>query len=721
MNLLERLFRIAWLVLGLYIVLPAGHAPAQATDAEDETPLVERLTFEGVESVEEDEIAGTLATEATRCYVFLLKPLCALTHSKLFEARKYLDRDQLRRDMLRIKVFYWRRGFRHAQVDTAVAPRGRGVAVTFQVAEGPPTLIETIAVEQPREVLDQKTLGRYGLPQRGDRIDMTRLDTLRTKVRRVLWDRGYGNAEVRDSAAPLDSLRVALRITVAAGALTYVDTIRVEGNEKVSDRTVQRLVGMQRGDLYKRAELLEAQRRLYRSDLFRQMLLASPDSADSLKTIVVTVREAPMRAVEAGGGYNTIDYAQLQGHLTLYNFHGTARRVDFRSALGNLGASGGPTWQASASVTQPWFLSYRNSFGVSVFSNRRRIPDVVIDRGTGASATFTHTRFRDIPLSLTYRYERTRIEAGQLYFCINFGNCRLPTISALQQSNSFSPLVLSLRADRTDDPLMPTTGYTARFDVQHASAVTGSDWRFNRFEGEVAPYLKMGRRTLVLRAHAGRVTGSSSSLTEIIRERESGIILHPRTRFYGGGARSVRGYAEGQLGPRVLTIDPLRLIEADTTRGTPCTLATIADATCDPNAVPSKDFVPRPVGGNTLLEGTIEYRLPITRSIGAAVFVDAGRVGGNNLGELLKARSAVTPGLGFRYLSPIGPVRVDLGVRPKRQEELAVVTQAEEADGTLRLVELQTPKRYDPAEGPHGFLGGFFSRLQLHLYIGEAY
>jgi outer membrane protein assembly factor BamA len=371
-------------------------------------------------------------------------------------------------------------------------------------------------------------------------------------------------------------------------------------------------------------------------------------------------------------------------------------------------------------MTQPWLYSVKNSLGLSVFSNRRSVPSIVIDRGTGASATFTRTISHDIPLSLTYRHEWARVEAGDLYFCVDFGYCLLPTINALRQSHSMSPLVLSLRADRADDPLEPHKGYTARFGAEHASAATGSDWRYNRVEAEFTPYLKLGTSTLTLRGHIGRVSASAST-DEALNVTSGGALLHPRARFYGGGARSVRGYAEGHLGPRVLTIDPAKLIElTDSTRGTPCTAASIADASCDPNKAPSSDFIPRPVGGNALLEGTLEYRFPIGRNLGGAVFVDAGRVGGSNLGPLLKARSAVTPGVGFRYSSPIGPVRVDLAMRPARTEDLPVITQVREADGKLRLVQLTTPKHFSPTEGASGFRG-LTSRLQLHLYIGEAY
>ncbi|HEX6559628.1 MAG TPA: BamA/TamA family outer membrane protein [Longimicrobiales bacterium] len=732
-------------VLG-FIAATLPHALyAQADATKEEHPIVEQVVFKGVKLVEAHKLQATLSTQPTRCHAFFLKPLCMLTHNHLFEARSNLDHDQLRRDVLRIKVFYWLRGYRHTQVDTVVAEKGRGVSVTFNVNEGPPTTIASLDLRQSRQLLSERSLRRYGLPKVGDAIDLTRLDTLHTRVRRTLWDRGYGNAEVRDTASLLDSLHVALNVFIDAGPITTVDTVRIEGNEKVSDHTVERLIGLRRGDLYKRGDLLEGQRRLYRSDLFRQSLITVPDSADSAKTVVVTLREAGLHAFQIGGGFNTVEFGQLQGNLTLYNFGGTARRVELHSAVGNLFASGLrnapgfrnsvppgitndvdrgfllPTWQLSATMTQPFLFTRKNSLGVSVFSNRRIIPGIVIDRGVGASLTVTHNVRPDLPASLTYRYERARVEAGDLYFCVNFGYCRLPIIQALQQAHVFAPAVFTVRADRTDDPLEPKSGYTARIDAEYASRATGSDWRFHRLEAELTPYLKVGTRVLVIRAHAGRITALAGTNDALGVSGASGQLLHPRTRFYGGGARSVRGFAEGQLGPRVLTIDPLKLTAPTDTTRVGCTDASIADGSCDPNVASSSEFTPRPVGGNSILEGTIEYRVPMGRNTGFAVFVDAGHVGASNLGRLLTGRSAITPGAGFRYLSPIGPVRIDLGLRPNRAQDLPVMTQVRDVNGNLSLVELNTPKRFDPPEGRSGFLSGITSRLQLHIYIGEAY
>jgi hypothetical protein len=135
----------------------------------------------------------------------------------------------------------------------------------------------------------------------------------------------------------------------------------------------------------------------------------------------------------------------------------------------------------------------------------------------------------------------------------------------------------------------------------------------------------------------------------------------------------------------------------------------------------SNQFVPRPLGGNRLIEASIEYRFPLTRTITGAAFVDGGSVYGRRLNLPPGDRTAVTPGFGIRYGSPIGPVRLDLAVRPRITEELPVVTQMPGEDSAPRLVQLMTPKRYDLAESGGGFLRQVTRRLQLHLAIGEAW
>jgi outer membrane protein insertion porin family/translocation and assembly module TamA len=198
-------------------------------------------------------------------------------------------------------------------------------------------------------------------------------------------------------------------------------------------------------------------------------------------------------------------------------------------------------------------------------------------------------------------------------------------------------------------------------------------------------------------------------------------VLHPRQRFLSGGSRSIRGYAENQMGPKVLTVPSRYLLDPPEDTGTPaCTIATIANRSCDPNAAPDSAFRSRPLGGNTLLEGSVELRFPVTPTLTGAVFVDAGVLRGNRLNFPPGTRSAISPGVGVRYQSPLGPVRVDLGFRTSDREELPVVTELGDATGDPRLVQLVTLKQYDP-HADSGALRRLLGRMQLHLAIGEAF
>src|SRR5690606_3418356 len=100
----------------------------------------------------------------------------------------------------------------------------------------------------------------------------------------------------------------------------------------------------------------------------------------------------------------------------------------------------------------------------------------------------------------------------------------------------------------------------------------------------------------------------------------------PTKRFYAGGARSTRGFGENQLGPRILTIGPEKLVQGDGETAAPCTMADVIARSCDPGAILSSEFTPRPIGGTRLLEVGIEYRQPIWGPLVGAVFVDAARV-----------------------------------------------------------------------------------------------
>jgi outer membrane protein insertion porin family/translocation and assembly module TamA len=758
MHFTRRPGRAALVLLASAFATP--NLAAQRVDV-DPTPEVRKLELNGVHSVDVNDLKNNIATTATRCRSFLLTPFCAISHFRGFEERHYLDHRELQRDVLRIRVYYYQHGFRETQVDTAVIPLNpRQVVVRFDIVEGPPITVTALDVRYDSTLLSPKKARDLTLLQLGEPLDLFELDSTRVNFQNELWDLGYADALV-DTSSVVDEVAHTARVSihVVPNHLTRVRDIVITGTDRVAPRTVRNSLTFTDGDLFRRTAVIESQRNLYESSLFKLARIEVPPTFDSLKTVNVIVREAPLHEARLSLGFNTVDFVQTEGRYTAYNLLGGARRLELSATVGNLMASSlngrgifrrqvvdsvttgnpsdflQPTWQTSARLTQPAFLQRpKNSLGVGVFAQRRSLPAVVIDRGYGGDLTFTRSVGFRAPVSATYRFEVTRVEAGGVYFCVYFGVCDTTTISALRSHERLSPVALLAQVDRSDVPLNPTRGYTARAEIAHAATYTVSDYAYTRVSGEGTLYSRLGARSNVLAMHLrlGFVRPQLGT---------TGGVLHPRTRFYAGGANSVRGFGENQLGPRILTLPQQYLIHATNADGTPCDITSQAVRFCNPNTatdsggthsyVDDTKFTPRPLGGTSLVEGSVEYRfpLPFIQDLGGAVFVDGAVVGervldplgpnAQTLRDLVKGKAAITPGFGVRYLSPVGPIRVDMGLNPSRTEDLAVVTEIV-TNGKREIVPLDIPRHYDPISGHNAFTKAL-NRLVLHLSIGQAY
>jgi len=694
--------------------------------------------------VNRSELLQNIYTTASYCNSFILKPFCLISKSKYFFTKKYLDRRELGRDVLRVRIFYWKRGYREAEVDTAVVPRGKNkVGVTFFIKEGPPTIISDIVVTQATPLLSQREINRRLALGKGGPLNLIRLDSSRVFLQSSLYDKGYADAEV-DTAVVIDSATrtAVVKFTLNPKYKTTVEDIVVNGNEGVSERTIRKSLTFHIGDLFRRSEMLRSQRALYESNLFRRAAIeprppidiATPDSA---KVIVVTVQESPPREARVSAGFNTVDFGQVEGRFTHYNFMGGARRLDVQAAVGNLLASSlngrgifrnasvpqtsslaryfVPTYNASIDLRQPWFGSPHNELALSLFAHRRSAPGIYVDRGYGTSFTFTRDVADRAPASANYRFEISKVDAGDVYFCINYGVCDQPTLEALRGNQKLSPITITSTIDRTNDPFSPNRGFRANGSVEHASAFTISDFRYNRASADGAAFYQVRRRG-VIGAHAriGWVSPLGSADQALgVAGTVGGNVLHPRKRFYAGGSHSVRGFGENQLGPRVLTV-PIGNLQRNDSLNVACTSGTDV-RTCDPGVLKDRDFEPRPLGGNFVVEGSVEARFPVWRDLFGAGFVDGGMVRQKSNPGLPRRRAAITPGFGFRYRSPVGPIRADIGFNPGTRESLPVVTESI-VNGQRTLVTLQQRRSYAPAAG-----GGILKRMVLHLSIGEAY
>ena len=730
-------------------VLLVTQAPLSA-----QAPSVEVISidFQGNEAFPEDSLARAIVNRETRCRSFSVFGLFCPFGAE----REVLNDRELSRDILRITNFYNIRGYREVRVDTVIArPSEDAVELSFLIDEGTPVRVASLVVEGA-DVFEDFDPAADLPTQVGGLLNVMQLAATRDTLIQRFRNRGYPRTDVsRWSRLPSENpYQADVTFEVETGPHSVFGPITFVGNEELDENVIRQLLPFEEGQEYSAVRTLEAQRNLFSIEMVqRASIVEAVDPAgvvpDSVVPLQVRVTEAEVHRVRAGVGWSTSDCVNGEGRWTSRNFYGGARRLQLRARLSNLAAEplrrglcaqsgldefGGTNWLVSAEFSQP-LVSQSVALRTSLFFERQSLQDVFVRNAVGVDLALSQAVGANTALTLAYRPQLTELAAADVFFCTSFQVCTPEDVATLQERNWLAPVSVGLVRARTNNLLNPTRGYQVVLNFEHASAATGSNFQYDRAFTEVTAYLETRPgQVLAARVRAGWV-GAGAFLLPL----GGANVVHPQKRFFSGGANSVRGFAQNQLGPRVLTVDPAQLLIPDETEPAPCTPAEIMNFTCDANTLDSGAFgTPRPTGGSRVFEGGIEYRIAVRRRVETAVFVDFGRIwteqesGGGS-------RFEISPGFGVRYLSPIGPLRVDLGYRFRSDENLQVVTSQirpfspgdDVGDRISRTVNGEEEAiDYVPSGdlallGPlvsFGPSGGFsFSRFQLHLSIGQAF
>lgn len=642
-----------------------------------------------------------------------------------FAQRRLFDELEFRRDVLRLALLYRQRGFYDARVDTAVERRERSVSVTFRIVEGLPVRVDSIAVRGTEGVLEARAIVRQLSFRTGQPFDRLGFEGAADTIGLLLKDRGYPFVQVyRGFSVDRVTRRATAEFDVVPGPRARVGEIRVEGTREVSAGTVRRALATREGAPFSQRSLYESQRSLYQTDLFTYASVGvAPDSTvggvDSLVRVLVQVSEGPRNRVRLGAGYGTIDCFRTQGTWSAGGFLGGARRLDVAAKLSRIGV-GSPTdlglrnsmcWAlqddpystrvdyfGTVAFTQPGLLARRTTLTVSAFAERRSEYRAYVRQGLGGSVALTFPVGRDVPVTVAYRVSFGRTEADPATFCTFFDRCQESTIALLSERRRQASIAISAVRNRTDSPIDPTRGTIVSAEVTHASPLVGSDSLlvFNKAVGEATWYGRLPglrRWIFALRLRGGLIRPGLAFVAD------SGIRwVPPEERFYAGGPSTVRGFGRNELGPVVYVADSLRVSGTDTV---PVRLRT------------------SPVGSYAVVLANAEVRFPSpvwTSRLRLAAFVDVGRLWDQGDRGLVSGGFRVTPGIGVRAGTPLGPLRVDVAYNdyPRQTGPLYVaVAPTATTAGRFDLVAANYagPPRRD----------SFMGRLRFQVSVGQAY
>jgi len=585
-------------------------ASVQFTVVEGKKITIKKILVEGNKNYKAKRILGLLKTK----------------QGWLFNAGLYKE-DVLKEDMERLKAFYHKEGFVDVAVDYEVnadAKKPYFLYVTIKIEEGKKYLVGNVTIEGNKNVSEKDVISKLSECVPGKVFSQEALKQDVVNIQGLYFDRGYISAQVQE-ASSLNSAtsRVDVVYHITENDVNYVDKIKIRGNVKTKDVVIRRELRIHPGDRFDGDKLKRSKERLQNLGFFDEVSYDTAETqAPDKKDLLVDVKETKTGSFSFGGGYSTVD--QFVGFVEIEQknfdwrnfpyFTGGGQDLRLRASMGSV------TNDFDLSFTNPWIFDYPVSFG---FDGYKRSHDRDTEVGYGYSEDVIGGDLRlgkEISeytrASLTYRLDNINIK--------DVSDTATNDLKDEKGKNTISSLEFGLGYDSRDNVFDTKKGDILSGSLEVAGGPFAGSKNFLKFFSRASHFFPMFRNSVL--EFRGRL-----GLSQAYGDSDK-VPLYER--FFAGGAATIRGYHERQVGP------------------------------VDPN---SKD----PLGGDALLVGNIEYTYPLFDFLKVAAFYDVGNVW-QKIGDIGTTKNANGVdgsggfksgiGIGVRVKTPIGPITLDYGI-----------------------------------------------------------
>ncbi len=516
----------------------------------------------------------------------------------------------LETDRSSLQDFYYGLGYLDASIgEPAVRVGGPGrMDIAWSVKEGGKYVIGEVSVKAapPLSALRVRQAIRL---KPGDTYNAVDITDARYRVLELYNERGYADCSVNVEKHFADH-RAGLAFTVDAGRKYVFGKDIIVGNRLTKERVIRREFLHRQGDPFSQETVMKERQRLYELGLFDSVDVSEMPAYDATFDTVYRVKESKPGSVQFGVGYG--EYEKYRGFLgvSYKNLFGMDRLASARFDFSSL------TRRLTVNYEEPWFFGHRLPFRAYALAESRT--QLNFDTGQTSYKLIRYTATAGVEKQLTRHLK------GQVYqeFSIVRTYDILPGIVLSREdvgTLAISAIRPALGYDTRDDPFNPTRGVLAGVSLNLASAVFFSQTDFAKLVVRAAKYQSLSSR-LVLAGDAriGLAEGLGSTHELPIVER-----------FFLGGRDSVRGYPQDSLGPKA------------------------ADGT--------------PIGGNAFFVSNLALRTRITSHWWIVPFLDAGNVW-LTVGQIKPLDIRFATGLGLRYMTPVGPIRIDYGIKLSRRQ-----------------------------------------------------
>jgi outer membrane protein insertion porin family len=625
--------------------LPNGTVDVVYTVVEGDKTGVKEIRFVGNNQVSSSRLRGVMQTTETNLLSFL-------------KSTDVYDPARIANDLELIRRYYLKNGyadFRIVSSDVAFDANGGGYVITIAVEEGEQYRVGSVSVDPRLPGVDPEVLRRGISTSEGSVYNAEAVEKSVQNLTANVARQGNPFALARPVGARDPSTRtISLTYVVEEAPRIYIERINVRGNSRTRDYVIRREFELGEGDAYNQVLIDRAERRLNNLGYFKQVRVSNEPGSSADRVVVnVDVEDQSTGAFSISGGYSTADGFIGEVSVTETNFLGRGQFVRLAGQLGQR-AHG-----IDFSFTEPYFLGYRMSAGIDLYSKfsdqtrysryENRMTGGTLRLGLPFTEEFTITaRYSLYQQEITIPNDEDRPYNDCSFPIPGFTTpltCETNGEASLAIKNAQGETITSLAGltfnyNTLDSTRNPRNGFYG--EVKTDFAGLGGDSHYFRVTGDARYYRELFEDVVgIARVQGGHIIGFGDNGGE-------GGDLRIIDQFFMGPSL-VRGFAPNGIGPRDIS-------------------------TADSRA--------NALGGTTYFGGSLEVQFPIPalpRELGlrGAVFADAGTLFGYDGpvtfdGETIdvfdssKLRSSV--GASILWTSPLGPIRFDYAFALTKEE-----------------------------------------------------
>ncbi|NNC95949.1 MAG: BamA/TamA family outer membrane protein [Chitinophagales bacterium] len=556
--------------------------------------FVNKINFKGNTTLQAEDLLKQMNT----------KPRKLLDKVAFWNKKEEFSYFLLDEDIERLKEYYQRNGFMNPKISYSISEKNKKkktrIDIIISIREGNAYSIGRLKYEIDSTVTKFSywidSLQKRFPIQTGKRFRDEDVYLAESTLERFFGGKGYPFVNITRIIELIPSERkVNIRLKIEPGGLAYFGKIILSGDSVISEKFIRKHIFIEEGQRFSAKKMEDQQEKLFDLSVFRYVTIRGLLESASNNIIPITVRVEELPRWGMQLGAGYGTEDRLRLSLIL-------NRINFLGGGRRLIVKANRSYfnpvGVEARLIQPLSFSRSLDLIVNPFYSRERESSFTVDR-LGSTFSLQKTFSRSTSAQLSYTIQRDKVDL----------NDNVET-KPEKTDNYKSGISGGLEFDGTDDIFYPANGMKFSLNTTYVGLGFNTSIRYFRVTPSVALFKKVGERLVI----AAKVK------TGILQETGGSISTPIEDRYFIGGANSLRGFGRNSVSP------------------------------ADNNGAL--------IGGNTMLESSIEFRVDLFSIFSAVFFMDAGNVWADSwdykFDELL-----YDAGIGLRARTPVGPVRLD--------------------------------------------------------------